>query len=529
MVLAALVVAAVVAVDPVGLAPFGPLRWALVPTLVLAALATTTHVRVPRAIAIGWALFLALVAVAAVRGLDPLYAWIGTPERRFGALTWLLCAVAFAAGTGERRRALLTGAAAVACGIAGVWACFELVGIDPVDVIGTGDRPIGPLGSSAYLGAAMCLLVPVAIARHERWAYACAALGGVALLASGARAAWLGAVVAALWWAWRQPSHRRYVVAAVAVLAVTAIATGRGPDLLTDERGGIAGRLDEWRVAAGVIADHPLTGTGPEGYRIAFGSAVDDAYEIEHGRDPLPDRAHSAPLDVAATIGIPGLVAYAALVVLVARRARRDLVAVGVLAYAVQSLALFPLAELDPVAWALAGTLVVAERPTTRVRIPVRAIAGVAAAITLVVGGLDVLADRAARNGDGARAADLRPDALRYHLVEAAEHRVVGDEAGALAALDRALDVSPDDPVVRSERADVLLELDPARALDALEDLVDDDPRNAEVLLRLGLARLRNGDRDGARAAWLDAERLASDSTAATENLARLDFEEDGT
>ena len=32
-------------------------------------------------------------------GRDPLYAWIGTPERRFGVLTWALCALAMVVGS----------------------------------------------------------------------------------------------------------------------------------------------------------------------------------------------------------------------------------------------------------------------------------------------------------------------------------------------------------------------------------------------------------------------------------------------
>ncbi|MDQ1519706.1 MAG: hypothetical protein QOI55_779, partial [Actinomycetota bacterium] len=42
-------------------------------------------------------------------------------------------------------------------------------------------------------------------------------------------------------------------------------------------------------------------------------------YERAHGRDPLPDRAHDALLDVGTTTGVPGLVAYVALLAVVGR------------------------------------------------------------------------------------------------------------------------------------------------------------------------------------------------------------------
>ena len=80
-------------------------------------------------------------------------------------MTWVLCALAFATGQrldGTERRAVAVGAS-VAAGLAGAWAVAEALGWEPVALTGSGDRPVGPLGSSAYLGAAMVLLGPAAI------------------------------------------------------------------------------------------------------------------------------------------------------------------------------------------------------------------------------------------------------------------------------------------------------------------------------------------------------------------------------
>jgi Flp pilus assembly protein TadD len=363
-------------------------------------------------------------------------------------------------------------------------------------------------------------------------------------VASGARAAWAGALVAALVATWvRRPRVTPRVAAATAVgtaavVVVLALATGvagRVPDVVEDRKGGARGRVDEWRVATRVIAREPVVGVGPEGYRIAFGRSVDDAYERAHGRDPLPDRAHSAPLDVAATTGLPGLVAYAALllttgalVLRVLRHAPPALAATatGLVAYAAQALFLFPIAELEPVAWLLAGVTVAAttgERALTlRPRRWMPALAAILAALAFAAGTLDVVADRRARDilaedtSDPTGAARLRPDALRYRL--AAARRL--PPALALDQLDHALDVSPRDPVVRGERARLLLELDPSQARDALQDLARDDPRNAEVLLRLGLAHALTGDTTEAEQAWKRAEYLAPTSAAASTNLA---------
>lgn len=121
------VVAVVAAVDPAGLAPFGPARWAVATTGVAALAAVVLGRRSRRPARRPTALFAAFLAwacVAAAAGLDPLYAWTGTPERHAGVLAWALCLVAFAVGQAlrddERRAAAVgVGVAAVA---AGGWA-----------------------------------------------------------------------------------------------------------------------------------------------------------------------------------------------------------------------------------------------------------------------------------------------------------------------------------------------------------------------------------------------------------------------
>ena len=565
--LAAVPVVAVLAIDPGGLAPFGPAKWLALTTLLLAVaawVALDRPLRVAPHPTLAWGGFLAVVVVAAATGLDPVYAWLGTPERHLGAVAWLLCAVAFvvAQSTDEGEGRTVALGAVLAAGTLGAWATAEALGWHPLHLVGAGTRPVGTLGSSAYLGAAAALLAPVAAGaaadrgfarRTRRLAAAATVVAGVALAASGARAAWFGAAVTlVVVVVVRRPSPRWLLGGAAAVALAVAVAglggvAHRAGDALTDRDGGARGRLDEWRVAVRVVADHPVLGTGPEGYRLAFGRAVDDAYERAHGRRQLPDRAHDALLDVAATTGLVGLAAYLALLAAtgasVARALRRDPwlvgLAAGLLAYAAQSLLLFPLAELDPVAWLLAGVLVARVAATRPVRTPVAVPAVVAAlaVVALVAGSLDVTADRRARaiadeeSADPTAAARLRPDALRYRLVAAAAFEATGSSIGldrALAQLDDALDVSPLDPVVRGERARLLLErarrsgrpthARTARA--ALEDLAADDPRNAVVLLRLGVARAATGDDTGAVGAWLRAEHLAPASAAASTDLA---------
>src|SRR3546814_3576173 len=134
-------------------------------------------------------MLLAALAVGAVVGLDPLYAWIGTPERRFGFVTWCLCAAALAAGSalvspsasGPRQRrpegdaqepangavasaqlgpssTLMAGLVLAGLGVGAV-ATAEALGWEP-EVLQAGGRLTATFGSAAYLGATEDLLLP---------------------------------------------------------------------------------------------------------------------------------------------------------------------------------------------------------------------------------------------------------------------------------------------------------------------------------------------------------------------------------
>ena len=571
---AAFVVATVVAWDPGGLSPFGPAKWAVasVGALALGAAALRRPWNLDRRTSAVIGLLLGWFALAAAVSVDGVYAWVGTPERHWGFVSWMLVALALVSGATLRnseRDRLADGAAAAAL-LVGLWSIAELAGWRPVELLGAGSRPAGPYGSSAYLGAgAACLCAAaVGVAADEsrsRMSRIGAGVGAtsslVAVVASGARAAWVGLLGAALVTLVlrRPPLRPTSAVVALAVVLVVATAaftgvTGRLTGATGDgSGGGVRGRLDEWRVAMRMVLDRPLTGFGPEGHRIAFAGAVDDSYERNHGRDPLPDRAHSVLLDAAVTGGVPGSLALLALMALAARRCASALrrappavagLAAAVLAHFVQSLFLFPVPELDLPVWLLAGAVIGWVAPVRAGLAPPRVLAAATAAlacIALVAGILDLVADRAARRaldhpgtgdtGIAVAARRLRPDALRYRLVEARWHEARGDGKAldaAVAALRDARDLSPLDPVLDREMGRLLLErarrsgragdLGEARAL--LEEAARRDPRNAQTLLRVGLVRELSGDLRGAERAWKRAEWLAPSSGAASANLA---------
>lgn len=590
-VLAALAPTVLLAVDPWGWYPFGPIKWLLVTTLVPVGLGLELFARAPRVPPrLKWALlaFLGWSAWTSAFGGDVVYAFIGTPERHFGVLTWAICVVLLVVGTAldERGARTVVGGVVLAGLGVGAVATAEALGWEP-DELDVAGRLSGTLGSPAYLGAAAALLLPVALGvalsrttaarsgvppdgtteRDDRRvvatgaAWAASVLLAIACVGSGARAAWLGllagtVVVAASSagslraWGRDRPGRVAGAVLAVAVATVLVVLltpVGSRLSAATDpDAAGGRGRLDEWRVATNVFLESPAVGFGAEGYRNAFHLGVDERYEREHGRRQQPDRAHSVVLDLAVTGGLPLVVAWLFVVGIVGRAAWRTLrsgplwlrgVAAGLVAHVVGQLLLFPVVELEPIAWLLAGVVVARDLPRPHVEGRMHAdprLAGSVIAISsigLIVGLVDVRLDHAAERvaqalARGDRSAALRTVdesvgegdlVVRVHLL-AARAEVVGQRGytAALRRVDDALAISPRDPIARLAKATYLVDRaeatqtvahrDAARAYVAGE--LSDDPYAAALWRLEARMAVLDGDQPRAERAAARAEEL---------------------
>lgn len=567
------------AVDPWGWDAFGPLRFLVIPSAALLGCAAVfigepDTLRLPSrpvfALAVG---FVGWIGVTTFTGVDRWHAFVGTPDRHFGWLTWIVLAVVVLAvgQLTERSIDLLLLAIVVATALVGVYSILELFDIGVVDRTFADDRIGGPFGQPAYLGAAMALAVPLCIGwtidRSDvpgRVVGVAASLGGiVALLASQSRAAWVGVALAA---AVTLVRNRRRIagaplrgIAAVTALVVVAAAATAALTPLGDralsltQLDGIAdSRSDEWAVASRALAANPILGTGPEGYRIVFGKHVDEAYAIEHGRTVITDRAHNSLLDVGVTTGVPGLLAYGAILAAIvagaisavaADRARTAGLAAGVIAYITAALFLFPVAEIEVVAATCAASIAVLSGRWREVDVPrlgrgvvVLGALGLAAAglVAVVVGALDVAADHRvaaaiehlddpnAGPGTALAAADdargLRPDSTRYDFIAARIAAQTTTPADAQVRLEKGLQRSPDDPAFLNEQADLAVTQarstrqpsDMQRATSLATQRTVKDPNNGSHHLRLGLIHALTGEQeaalaDFARAATLNA------------------------
>jgi len=246
-----------------------------------------------------------------------------------GAITLLCClalfllTVACLRESAQIRRLLV----AISWGSALVvaYALLQLLGLDPLDWQVEGSPAISFLGRSNFVGANLALVFPLTLAgarqaQSRPWRVAYYFLIGaqaVCLVATMAQAAWLGAVTAvsvlALAEAWHR-GHRRLVtgslvVAALGVLAGMAVLAAT-PGLT----GSLGARTTIWRATWSLVAARPILGYGPETFGQVFTSVFSPELVYVLGRAVLVDRAHNLVLDTLASVGIVGLLGYAALV-----------------------------------------------------------------------------------------------------------------------------------------------------------------------------------------------------------------------
>lgn len=181
----------------------------------------------------------------------------------------------------------------------------------------------------AYLGGLLVVLLLALVGARVLAGLAAALAGGLVL--------GVGFLIAAR----ERPALRRRTLVATAVVAVLVVAVVALAPPVTDRvtRLGravstgdwnrvLSGRLDGWRTAAHLAAEHPLTGVGHGGYGAGFAEAklaLADRGVSFFGeqRTAVFVNAHNELLEVAAETGLLGLAALGIALWVVFRAARR--------------------------------------------------------------------------------------------------------------------------------------------------------------------------------------------------------------
>jgi O-antigen ligase/tetratricopeptide (TPR) repeat protein len=294
---------------------------------------------------VGVLLFAVSATVSTFLSISPRTSWRGAYESHGGLITILGYIVLFFAARrlGGGRR-LLAGVV-LAATVASAYALVQAAGHDPVawdgiSVFGNQVRPFATIGHANLLGAYLALSLPLVTyfiyrsAQRRRWALVgvlamAGVAGGLALVLTLSRAAWLGAGCAGLvllggWWCGRA---RR----AVAITLLLALLSG-GVAVTAYERQWLPGpfqaalgerlhHLDDgigrpeiWRAGLEIYRDHWATGSGLDTFRLAFGTKRTAAFWDKEG-DGTPTKAHNEAIHILATQGTLGGVALLVLVI----------------------------------------------------------------------------------------------------------------------------------------------------------------------------------------------------------------------
>ena len=338
----------------------------------------------PTALFVVWLALVCWLTLATVSSVDPPGAVWGSPGREDGLLVWLvgLCVFALACTTTRGRvwDTVWTALVVVALPVS-AFAVAQHFGFDPLSsgVTRAMGRSSSTLRNPVFLGGYLALIAPIALGwcvrlPGRRWRVAGAVGIGVVLAAlylTFSRAAWLGAVggviLLAIWMVWRGRARLGAFVVVVVLGCIVAVTLSvlphslpsgtqshsLGQDAATivdpaDSRN--AGRLAIWQIALRMIERRPWFGVGFDQMGTVFEDYRTARYDAAEGAQITADRAHSDPLHLAVTNGVPAALLFYPLVATALWRSRKKwrgvdqraimwaAVAAGMLGYLAQSL-----------------------------------------------------------------------------------------------------------------------------------------------------------------------------------------------
>lgn len=218
------------------------------------------------------------------------------------------------------------------------YGLLQAAGLDPVHFTDNADarRSSSLFGNSNLYAGYLCFSIFFSagllfIEKNTSWRvlYWIALLANLAVaLTSMSRSIWLACVICIPLFAlfmWRQKIALKKgdtytlgggVLGGLALIGATL--ASKSADLNVAQRlgsifsaeGSAGTRIEMWKSAIAVVKEYPLFGAGPETFGLTGMSHLTNRYLSLVGLGEVPDNAHCVPLQLAATTGILGMLAY---------------------------------------------------------------------------------------------------------------------------------------------------------------------------------------------------------------------------
>ncbi len=300
-------------------------------------------------------LYFIIVSISTLFGVAPVASVFGSIYNQMGLVTQLCFFVVFLGlvigiGKDQKRFERVLWVMGITGSVIAAYACLQFFGLDPYlpqsfyTMSSTGGpvvRVIGTLGHSNSLGnfllytTPICAGLAIGAKGESRWLMAGATILSAAAVAfSGTRGAWLGLVAGGITFAALMLKGRFsrllkmpgrlilqtaivFIVILISVLVIISTPASRG--IVTRVRAVAtegftgAGRTILWRDSIKMVPAYSLTGSGPEGFRKAF-----LAYKSKELARNAPqinnESSHNAYLDASISYGLPGAIAYIAII-----------------------------------------------------------------------------------------------------------------------------------------------------------------------------------------------------------------------
>lgn len=351
--------------------------------------------------------------LSTLTSISPRLSWFGEHDSFGGLVTILGYVLLFfatrAACPGPAHARWLLGAILAPAAVAAGYGLVQALHQDPFPWMrwNAQARPTGTMGNANFLAAYLAMALPglayfgYRAMQQRRWLIVaflalCGLLCCLVLFLTLSRAGWLalgcaGFVLLVAWQRLRRPSFRTWTLAAGALVALilSLVLLARVQPTLRGAFQGVLQRLSRftesparmeiWSGGLRIFAEHPLLGSGPDTFRMAFAQHQSvDYWNHEWGGQPT--RAHNEIIQILATQGVAGLATSlflcAALVVAGVRAWRRaedrdrPLVAAilaGLVAFGVQNLFCFTVAGCGTLFVTLAALLARLGAPCPRI------------------------------------------------------------------------------------------------------------------------------------------------------------------